>query len=428
MVHKMYVHTWFLLFAGVWVVVACTPTPETVVTVVADRPTDIATPSLNTSDTPPPSNSPTTTPLLISQSPTAIPTPISTQDVAATYTAIHATSEAEAATLFAPTPTFTPSPTFTPVPGPILRIFFRAIACPEWENTCNDSLAMSSTFAGYLINSDGSQLTPITDLGFPADLSHPVFSPDGTKLAYLAALGGGLPHLFLANSDGSEAIDLGVDDFLDFQFTHEENCLIVARRVAQAAEGLNLMIEKRCINEVQFELLDSVVFPVFYEIHFSPNGDAILAYGLDSSRTAQLVVHQIGGNSQTLFSQSDNYFTGVARWLPDGWELEFISTGHLTSNNTMTTTFNLIERDGNDLQNRLITVASFGISHGVWSPDGQQFAFTYGHDSVLPEESGLYVLDFTIGEWRQILSHFYLSLPPQIDIWLSSDDQITKEE
>lgn len=420
MIHKMYVHTWFLLFAGVWVVVACTPTPEAVVTVVADRPTDIATPSLNTSDTPLPSNSPTTTPLLISQSPTAIPTPISTQDVAATYTAIHATSEAEAATLFAPTPTFTPSPTFTPIPGPTWRIFFRGAACQD-NFACEDIIFSHEESKSYLIYSDGSQFIPITDLGFPADLSHPVFSPDGTQLAYLTRLDEESWHLLLANADGSGAVDLGTGDFFDFQFMVEESCLIVARFISWATDGINLAIETRCLGQIEPQWLENITLPAGQEIQFLPQTNFMLAYGEDVlTEEIKLFVHSINTDIDLIFTETKEHFIGTARWWPDGTQIEFI-TGLFTPGKPLTTTFNLIQSDGNNFQIRQNITAEFAITNGIWSPDGQEFAFTWAN-SMPAEESGLYVLDLVTGEWRQILSHFYLGSSPQLDIWpLSSD-------
>ncbi|NJN55907.1 MAG: hypothetical protein HC804_14875 [Anaerolineae bacterium] len=172
MVHKTYLRDWVGLTLGFWLLVACTPTVETAVTVPVARPTASipTTEAVTSQPTPLPSSivAPTTSTAI--STPTA--TSISTEDVRATITAIYATEAAEAATHFAPTPTFTPSPTFTPVPGPVWPIFFRAIPCAAGKFTCDDSLGMDYSFAGYLINSDGSQLTPITDLGFPSDFSH----------------------------------------------------------------------------------------------------------------------------------------------------------------------------------------------------------------------------------------------------------------
>jgi Tol biopolymer transport system component len=273
-----------------------------------------------------------------------------------------------------------------------------------------------------MINSDGSHLTPVTEFGLPADLSRPTFSADGTRLAFL---GNFSPedkwHLFLANADGSEATDLGAGDFGDFgdiQFISEADCLHVTQFISWVPEGgINLAIEKWCAGQLQPEELETVTFPVFYQIHFSPQGDALLAYGQDSTHKAHLVVHEIGDSTQEIFSSSSEYVTGAARWLPDGEQIEFVGTGYLDPNNTITTTFNLIELDGDNLQLRLSLAATFGITEGNWPPDGEEFIFTYGHGSITPAESGLYVLDLNTGEWRQILSYFYLGSPSNIDVW-----------
>lgn len=405
-----------LLTLGYWFLAACVPSAESAATIPATRAV-ATTPTLVAVDgrPSPAATIPPTTGIIITNPATATPTPISTADVQATITAVYAAEAAEAATLFAPTPTF------TPVPGPIWPIFFRAIPCRDGITTCDDSLAMDYRFAGYIINSDGSQLTPITDLGFPADLSHPVFSPDGTKLAY-RALGSddGKWHLFLTNADSTEAKDLGTGNFFDYQFIPEIGCLITGRFASSTLNG-NVVIEKRCIGESQLQELEVVTFPVFYEIHFSPRGDALLVYGQDSSQQAQLLVHDIGGDTRLIYSSASEYFTGAARWLPDGQKIEFTGTGYFTPSSTVTATFNLIERDGSNLETRLNIVADLDVSEGTWSPDGQQFAFTSGNYGT-PEESGLYILDLNTGEWRQVLSHFYLGSDARIGIWKQDAD------
>lgn len=426
MAYKTCLREWVGLALGLLLLVACAPAVETAATVPVARPTA----SIPTTEVV--ASQPTSLPASIAAptTSTAISTPtatsISTEDVQGTHTAIYATEAAEAATHFAPTPTFTPSPTFTPVPGPVWPIFFRAIPC-QGRSTCDDSLGMDYSFASYVINSDGSQLTPTTDLGFPDDFSHPVFSADGTRLAYRAKLEPeGLWHLFLANADGSEAVDLGAGDFFDYQFIAEADCLIGARFVSRAVEGMNLAIEKRCIGQTQPQELEALTFPVFYEIHFSPQGDALLAYGEDSNHETQLLVYEIEGDTQLIYSSGsgNENFTGAARWLPDGEKIEFI-TGLFVPDNPITTTFNLIEQDGTGLEVRLNVAADFAIAYGTWSPDGQEFAFSNWNFGP-PEESGLYIVDLSTGEWRQILSHFFLGSPGQIDVWKQDADEASE--
>ena len=390
------------LILAFWLLSACTPPPEAAATIAVARATSTAIPTLvaTANQTIP---TPTTAPLLTATMegtvtplppPTATPTwtPISTQDVQATVTAYHATLVAEDATIFAPTTTLTPSPTFTPIPGPVWPILFSGVPCPQWERTCDDSLYMSQSSVSYLINSDGSNLTPLTKLSLPANLYNPVYSADGTQMAYLADFEPeGLWHLFLANADGSEPIDLGAGKFYDFQFVPEEDCLHTVQFVSWAGEGQDFVIEKRCAGR-QPQELEAVTFPVFSEIHFSPQGDALLAYGYDAAFKAHLLVHEIGGNSQEIFVSTNEYFTGAARWLSGGEQIEFAGTGYLSSNNMITTTFNLIERDGDNLQLRLSVADTFDMSEGDWSPSGQEFVFTFGHDSETPDDSGLYIL------------------------------------
>ncbi|NJN55908.1 MAG: hypothetical protein HC804_14880 [Anaerolineae bacterium] len=177
------------------------------------------------------------------------------------------------------------------------------------------------------------------------------------------------------------------------------------------------MIEKRCIGQLQAQELETISFPVFYEIHFSPQGDALLAYGEDSNHEAQLLVHEIEGDTRLIYSSGsgNENFTGAARWLPDSEKIEFV-TGLFVPSNPFTTTFNLVEPDGNGLERRFEVTSNFFVTSGSWSPDGQQFAFTDGNYGP-PEGSGLYILDLNTGEWRQILSHFFLGSPGQIDVW-----------
>jgi hypothetical protein len=425
MVHKSYLEGWVVLALAFLFLVACTPTAETA-TVPAEQPTEPTPPAIETmadQSTPSPAAVPETTTSIATSVSTPTPTPISPEDIQATHTAIQATGEAEIATLFAPTATFTPSPTFTPVPGPVWPIFFSGVPCQDTYR-CEDILFQSQDSRGYLINSDGSQLTPITDLGFPADLNHPVFSANGTQLAYLANFEPeGVWHLFLAKADGTEAVDLGAGAFFDYQFIAAAGCLIGIRFIERTLEGMKFSIEKRCVDQLQPQELEIVTFPVFYELHFSPQGDTLLAYGETSNHEAQLLVHQIEGDTQLIYSSADEdgNSTGAARWLPDGEKIEFVSTKYFQPGDTVTTTFNLIGPDGSDLEVRLNLVADVDMSNGTWSPDGQEFAFTYA--DAPGAESGVYVLNLNTGEWRQVLSHFYLGGSPIISAWEQGTDE-----
>jgi len=85
---------------------------------------------------------------------------------------------------------------------------------PVWSPD-GTSMAFISTRGGspdvyvsdvYLMNADGSGQTPLTD---GREASMPTWSPDGTRLAFVSGFATGAAQVYVMNADGSGAVQLG---------------------------------------------------------------------------------------------------------------------------------------------------------------------------------------------------------------------------
>lgn len=392
---------WLLVLSFIGLL-GCTPeqeTPLAVATVAVTRPT-LTTPTHTTTSTA-----------------TATPTPIEftpTPSVTTFAMASAAAAEKTATAAAQPTPTVTPTvPTPTPtatIPivtpgGPVWPILFDGIPCPVPRSICDDNLFMDEPLQHhFLINSDGTGLKPLSETPnlSPTLLAPRMirFSTDGTRLAYW----GGNFHIFLANVDGSNPVDLGAapEGFRGFDFLPEIGCLAFYR-VPEAIAVETVILERACLHEPEPQLLGTLEFPElkphFSIYRLSPQGDRLLAYGQNLQGGVSLYITQIRGNeSPRLYSEQNS--GGPIRWRPSGETIEFLVLGRPNTFFTVDT--------GQQIVLPRVSLDGFTVMTGDWSPDGSEFAFSYSTDNLQPARSGIYVLDFESGEWRQILAEFYV--------------------
>lgn len=330
-----------------------------------------------------------------------------------------------------PTVTDTPTPTFTPYPGPVWRILFLAVPCPEILSSCNNDLYMSYTSRWYLINSDGSDLTPLEDTGsFLADLwGFSRLSPDGKRLAYLMRSDEDQKlHLMLAEIHSGKIADLGLSPevVVELGFSPEPECLMVytTPRPEQVQEFQAITVIKICADSSDWEVLATVKFSTLpasqthlSSITLSPQGDALLIRSRNVNDISELYIYEFGNSEQPnlLFAAEDeSWGIGLPSWQPNGQHIEFFLQRWET-NNTVSVHHYMSVRDGTDAQ--IVAEMSLPFSlDGAWSPDREEIAFFPGLDTYAPATSGLYILDLTTGKWRQIASNLY-SDTPHVHTW-----------
>lgn len=406
-------YTLFAVLVGLFIgVTACTPTNDPLPTALVQA----TVPSLATNTPTPPlllthtiEPTPEFTPLpTFGPSPTPLP-----EQATATWMSVAVTAAAhqtEQANLLL-TPTSTPLSTRTPTPTPTYvlstpapdawRILFLGGPCPPHEEYCDDDNVRDEAY--YFINSDGSGLVPVTiapdgklalqTAGFWMRSTR--FSSDGTMVAYSSING-----VHLLQIDGTELAVFASLLTNAFDFLPESDCV-----VGYLIDEL-ITVAKACADQPEIQTLATVAIPESLRLpvyHLSPQGDALLIYGVDLNDGVRLYVKNFADNSPpSLIYHEENLdgrymFHGPVRWAADGKTIDFVVIGTSTSAYT-------INSNGENLTRRF-SLTETGFGQADWSPNGQQLVFQ-GWNS---ETVGLFILDFNTGEVRSILPEFYIA-------------------
>ena len=179
----------------------------------------------------------------------------------------------------------------------------------------------------YTMAADGTGRRPVT--GRDMNAFDPVWSPDGSRIAFHGLGSDGEQHLYIINADGSA--------------------------VRQLPDGL------------------AGSTPAW-----SPDGGA-LAFTLPSSPQSTIYLIRVDGTGLRRIAALPGWINEVA-WSPDGTRLAF-STDHFDSADVWT-----VNADGSDLK-RLASGAGYN-RYPAWSPDGRRLAYIFEQDG----ESELYTM------------------------------------
>ncbi len=229
-----------------------------------------------------------------------------------------------------------------------------------------------------------------------ADDSAPVWSPDGTRVAYLSVPGGGgANHLYVADADGNNIRAIPLPDFSKYMFPTN------GRPVAQdpiyphigpphwSPDGHHLAMAVWVNASSHFLAIlpvegpaTTVLAPVTSvdptNFAWSPDGSAIAF--LTDSQSSLFVwwpgqVTRIGVNPRQLDGAWDDVF-GLT-WSPDSSQVAVL--GGLWEGNVMQTDLHLIDTSGKQLETMPISIGVLTRSptHSsdlAWSPDGRYLA------------------------------------------------------
>src|SRR5690606_22896705 len=145
----------------------------------------------------------------------------------------------------------------------------------------------------------------------------------------------------------------------------------------------------------------------FSQYHLSPQGDALLILTWNAQSIFELYIHELGTQQppRLLFAAEDATWSlwGPARWLLDGQSVEFF-TQQIQPDGSARVLLYTTGRQATTTQLKLDLKLPFTLISGDWSPDGRELAFFPGLPDYTPQTSGIYILDLTNGEWRQIIS------------------------
>lgn len=322
------------------------------------------------------------------------------------------------------------APTTQPTPTtPDWRILLHAIPCPSSLTNCGTDLYLNDLSRWHLVNSNGSGLLALEDTQtFLATMwGHPHLSPDGTHLAYLVRSQTDQQiHLMLSPINSGQTTDLGQapQTFRTLKFLPEPGCLAVYSSPAQPEPGATetITVTKQCAGSTEHQPLETIQLPniqPYSHYHLSPQGDALLILTWNPQSIFELYIHEFGTQQppRLLFTAEDATWSlwGPARWLPDGQSVEFF-TQQIQPDGSARVLLYTTDRQATTTQLKLDLKLPFTLISGDWSPDGRELAFFPGLPNYTPQTSGIYILDLTNGQWRQIISGLYND-DPGIRTW-----------
>jgi Tol biopolymer transport system component len=201
------------------------------------------------------------------------------------------------------------------------------------------------------MNADGTRQTRLTDT--PGEEAVPVWSPDGSRIAYTGDAGGYLA-IFLMNPDGSGKVQISPEGMhVDY--------------ASWSADGRRLAV-------------------------------AIYVDG-----KSMLGVLDPGGGLVSLTTESD--LDSEPAWSPDGSRIAFVSRTDEDGNKIAPELY-LINPDG--LERKRLTFTPGSESSPSWSPDGAQLAFISDRDGF----NALYSMNVDGGSVRRVTGSSTSALQP----------------
>lgn len=261
-------------------------------------------------------------------------------------------------------PSFAPVETVVPMPSASAEGSEPTpLATPSWDGHAAEGLAIvrlldeqDPTTQVFIVEADGS-LRQVTGLSNALGASYPVWSPDGSQLAFNDAKGGSGPfgQVGIVNADGTDERSYG--EGRDHQWS-PDGSQIVYQESDPVGEGETSMylldVASGQVTDIGLGALP----------RWLPDGERISflrTVELDGGAlTSALYVMPAAGGEAELIAEET-----IAYWSPDGSSV-------------------LLEHDG------VITLADadFGnpreIANGfspVWAPDSQSFVVAYDHDA-----------------------------------------------
>lgn len=254
----------------------------------------------------------------------------------------------------------------------------------------------AGTLAYMVVTEDGGMASlAATTVGSPeravlgdgTSAVYPVWSPDGTRMAYGAGPDLDHPELTVANADGSEPHRLGVEVRGPFSWSPDGARLAYIRGDERPSGFDALAIISADGSD------DHVVLPglAWQSVSWSPDGERLLLTGHPESEDMiagpdgwDVYSVRVDGTDLVQLTSSQEW-EHFAIWSPRGERIVFTRSAGSSDDADYTSDVWVMAADGSDAR-RLTDWRGFD-SFPAWSPDGEWIAFASDRGAT-PEEQG----------------------------------------
>ncbi|HEX8474945.1 MAG TPA: DUF4214 domain-containing protein [Pyrinomonadaceae bacterium] len=245
----------------------------------------------------------------------------------------------------------------------------------------------------YVMNADGSVQVRLTNNG--AENRIPVWSPDGTRIAFATRSPGVAADVYVMNADGSNVqrlTDNPADDFA-FDWSPDGTRLVFISRRNGNSEIYTMNADGSNQTRLTNTPLDE------FAPNWSPDGARLVFYRpiAPGANQAEIYTINIDGTGETNITNSPGaYFK--ATWSPDGTKILFWSL--VNGNNDIF----VINADGSNRVN--LSNSPRDDLYPSWSPDGTKILFSSNRDNNFQFSNGeIYVMNADGSNQRRLTNH-----------------------
>jgi Tol biopolymer transport system component len=231
----------------------------------------------------------------------------------------------------------------------------------------------------FVMDAMGRGVRPMTDntLG---DYD-PVWSPDGTRIAYISYAGGAGTDIYVINADGSNPRKVSGDQGSN-------------ANPVWSADGQQIAFERRWngtfnmfvtdLNSDAIQLFDST-FTTILSLSWSPDGQQVAFAGADvENQTDIFVRNRDGGEARNLTLNQAT--AGWPIWSPDSQTIAYYSWPSVAND--------IFVHDVETGETHNLTNTFANETNAVWSLDGRQIAFTSGDE----RNAEIYLIEVDTGQ------------------------------